>query len=45
MDKKGLVLGILAVVAVGGATYGVASLEKIDVGNVGVVYSMSDGVL
>ena len=44
MDKKGLALGILAVVAMGGAAYGVASLEKIDVGNVGVVYSMSNGV-
>ena len=44
MDKKGLVLGILGAVAIGGAAYGVASLEKIDVGNVGVVYSMADGV-
>lgn len=39
-----LFLGILAVIAICGAAYGVASLEKIDVGNVGVVYSMSKGV-
>ena len=36
--------GLVAVGVIGGATFGVASLEKIDVGNVGVQYSMSDGV-
>ena len=44
MNKGGILLGVIGVVAIAGAAYGVASLKKIDVGNVGVVYSMSDGV-
>ncbi|RHU03266.1 MULTISPECIES: prohibitin family protein [Erysipelotrichaceae] len=45
MNKTGSVLaGVVIAGAVVGAIYGVASFEKVDVGNVGVVYSMSDGV-
>ncbi|WP_270324889.1 prohibitin family protein [[Eubacterium] hominis] len=45
MNKTGSILaGVVIAGAVVGAIYGVASFEKVDVGNVGVVYSMSDGV-
>lgn len=35
---------LAAIAAIVGGTFIVSSIEKIDVGNVGVVYSMSDGV-
>lgn len=43
--SKGFIIGgvILAAAVVGGA-YTIASVEKVDVGNVGVVYSVKDGV-
>lgn len=44
MNKGKVWLSIAMMVAVVGAAFGVTSLEKIDVGNVGVVYSMSNGV-
>lgn len=44
MSKKGLVIGLVAVVAVVGGLFTIKSLEKIDTGKVGVVYSMKGGV-
>ncbi len=44
MSKKGLVIGLVAVVAVVGGGFTVKSLEKVDTGKVGVVYSMKGGV-
>lgn len=44
MSKKGLVIGLVAVGAVVGGFFTVKSLEKIDTGKVGVVYSMKGGV-
>lgn len=44
MKKSKVWLYIALVVAIIGATFTVMSIEKIDVGNVGVVYSMSKGV-
>lgn len=44
MNKGKVLLCIGVAIAVIGAMFGVMSLEKIDVGNVGVVYSMSKGV-
>lgn len=45
MSIKGKVaIGAVGVLAIAGATYGIKSYEKIDVGNVGVVYSMTSGV-
>ena len=42
--KKGLIPFIIAVVAIIGGAYTVTSLEKVDQGEVGVVYSMQNGV-
>ncbi len=39
MSKKGLVVGVVAVAAVVGGVFTVKSLERIDTGKVGVVYS------
>ena len=44
MSKKGLVVGVVAVAAVVGGVFTVKSLERIDTGKVGVVYSMKGGV-
>lgn len=44
MSKKGLVIGLVAVTAVVGGGFTVKSLEKVDTGKVGVVYSMKGGV-
>lgn len=44
MSKKGLVIGVVVVAAVVGGIFTVKSLEKIDTGKVGVVYSMKGGV-
>lgn len=44
MSKKGLVIGLVTVVAVVGGGFTVKSLEKVDTGKVGVVYSMKGGV-
>lgn len=44
MSKKGLVIGLVVVVAVVGGGFTVKSLEKVDTGKVGVVYSMKGGV-
>lgn len=44
MSKKGLVIGLVALGAVVGGFFTVKSLEKIDTGKVGVVYSMKGGV-
>lgn len=44
MSKKGLVIGLVAVAAVVGGGFTVKSLEKVDTGKVGVVYSMKGGV-
>ena len=44
MSKKGLAIGLVAVVAVVGGGFTVKSLEKVDTGKVGVVYSMKGGV-
>lgn len=45
MNKnKVVLLSILGLISICGALYGVKSFKKIDVGNVGVVYSMSSGV-
>lgn len=44
MSKKGLVIGLVVVAAVVGGGFTVKSLEKVDTGKVGVVYSMKGGV-
>lgn len=44
MSKKGLVVGVVMVAAVVGGVFTVKSLERIDTGKVGVVYSMKGGV-
>lgn len=44
MSKKGLVIGLVAVTTVVGGGFTVKSLEKVDTGKVGVVYSMKGGV-
>ena len=44
MKKSKVWLVVALVVSIIGAVFGIMSIEKIDVGNVGVVYSMSNGV-
>lgn len=44
MSKKGLVIGLVVVVAVVGGGFTVKSFKKVDTGKVGVVYSMKGGV-
>lgn len=39
MSKKGLVIGLIVVAAMAGGVFTVKSLERIDIGKVGVVYS------
>lgn len=44
MSKGFIIGGVILVAAVVGGAYTIASVEKVDVGNVGVVYSVKDGV-
>lgn len=44
MSKKGLVVGLVVVVAVVGGVFTIKSLEKIDTGKVGVQYTYQNGV-
>lgn len=44
MNKGKVIVGVVIVAALIGGVYTVASMKKVDTGNVGVVYSMSNGV-
>lgn len=44
MNKGKVIVGVVIVAALIGGVYTVTSMKKVDTGNVGVVYSMSNGV-
>lgn len=44
MSKKGVIIGIVVAAAIAGGVYTWKCVEKVDAGNVGVVYSVKGGV-